>query len=104
MRALLVSIAVLAAAPAVACEYPDEGNMPLRRAVTRVQMLPETRDWDTERRFAGELVQYELSLTETVWKNGKCHWTVRASANGKLWRVFYVSPDGKSILRPAPER
>lgn len=32
-------------APALACEYPDEGNMPLRRAAAKVRYLPETEAW-----------------------------------------------------------
>ena len=86
-------------APALGCAYPDEGNMPLRRALTRVQMLPETVAWERARRDAGELVQYELSLEETVTKDRRCYWTVRATANGALWKRFYVTPDGRSVRR-----
>ena len=71
--------------------------MPLRRALTRVQMLPETVTWEHARRQAGELVQYELSLAETMEKDRKCYWTVRARANGLAWRTFFVTPDGKDV-------
>jgi hypothetical protein len=92
---------LLAAAPPAtlgACAYPDEGTMPLRRALTRVQMLPQTEAWHRQRRDAGEAVQYQLLLDQEYFKKGKCHWTVDALADGKLWRRFYVSPDGKSVL------
>ena len=83
----------------LACPYPDEGNMPLRRALTRVQMLPETVLWERERREAGELVQYELSLEETLLRDRKCYWTVRAISNGSVWKRFYVTPDGKNLRK-----
>jgi hypothetical protein len=73
--------------------------MPLRRALTRIQMLPEAVEWERGRRDAGELVQYELSLRETLERNGQCYWTVRATSNGTLWKRFYVTPDGKSVRR-----
>lgn len=95
---LFGALLVCAALPALACPYPDEGNMPLRRALTRVQMLPDTMLWEKERREAGELVQYELSLEETMLKDRKCYWTVRAISNGSVWKRFFVSPDGKSVL------
>ncbi len=34
-----------AALPGFACEVPDEGNMPMRRAVTKVRMLKEVDAW-----------------------------------------------------------
>jgi len=101
-RALFLGVLALSlsvpALPAAACPYPDEGNMPLRRALTRVQMLPEMQAWDREHRDAGDSVQYRLDLERTHRVKGKCHWTVEALANGKVWRVFYVSPDGRSVL------
>ena len=100
---VLLLIALGAAQAAAACDYPDEGNMPLRRALTRVQMLPETETWKRERLEAGGAVQFRLLLEETVVLNKRCHWIVEALADGKVWRRFYVSPDGKSVLR-APAR
>ncbi|HWA36871.1 MAG TPA: hypothetical protein VG873_03320 [Burkholderiales bacterium] len=90
---------LLVSAQAFGCSYPDEGTMPLRRALTRIQMLPETVAWERARREAGELVQYELSLEDTLRKDRKCYWTVRATANGALWKRFYVTPDGKSVRK-----
>lgn len=87
------------AAPAWACEYPDQGGMPLRRAVWRVQDLPEARAWATERREDGAIVHYAVLLEKTRIDGGRCYWTVEVSAAGALWRRFYVTPDGKSLLR-----
>lgn len=98
LKQILVPICLALALPALACDYPDEGNMPLRRALTRVQMLPETETWQRERRDAGDAVQYRLLLEKEFFFNGKCHWTVETTAEGKLWRRFYVSPDGRSVL------
>jgi hypothetical protein len=99
LKQTLVSICLALAPPALACDYPDEGNMPLRRALTRVQMLPETESWRRERREAGDAVQFSLLLEKDTFFNNRCHWTVEATANGKFWRRFYVSPDGKSVVR-----
>src|ERR671918_61105 len=41
MKAAIICWLALGASATFACEYPDEGSMPLRRAVTKVQMLPE---------------------------------------------------------------
>jgi len=86
---------LLACTPALACEYPDEGNMPLRRAVARVKYLPETEAWAAERHKAGAVVQYALHLDDPRWVNGRCYWPVEVRAEGRLWRRFYVTPDGK---------
>ena len=82
----------------LACDYPDEGNMPLRRAVTRVKLLPETEAWAAAVHKTGAVVQYALSLDREWHQGGRCYWTVEARAEGSTWRRFYVSPDGKSVL------
>ena len=83
---------------AAACDYPDEGTMPLHRAITRVKLLPETETWAAAAHKAGTAVQYALSLDQEVKRNGRCYWTVEARAAGTTWRRFYVSPDGRSLL------
>lgn len=83
---------------AAACAYPDEGNMPLRRAVSRVKFLPETEAWAAAMHKAGAVVQYSLSLDRERKANGRCYWTVEARAQGETWRRFYVTPDGASLL------
>jgi hypothetical protein len=79
------------------CDYPDEGGMPLRRAVTKVQMLPEVDAWAEAMRRNRVSVQYLLRLDEPVQEHGRCYWPVEVHADGKLWRRFLVSPDGKSV-------
>ena len=97
---MIRSLVVLLAFPlaALACDYPDEGNMPLHRAVTKVKLLPETEAWATALHRTGEVVQYALSLDREWRRGGRCYWTVEARAEGNTWRRFYVSPDGKRVL------
>jgi hypothetical protein len=88
------------ALPALACEMPDEGNMPMRRAVTRVQMLKEVDAWAEYMRRSHVSVQYLVRLDEPVHQAGKCYWPVEVRADGKLWRRYLVTPDGKNVLNP----
>jgi hypothetical protein len=83
---------------ASACEYPDEGNMPLRRAVGRVKFLPETEAWAAAMHRAGAVVQYSVLLDRERFAHGRCYWTVEARAQGETWRRFYVTPDGQRVL------
>lgn len=85
---------------AQACDYPDEGNMPLRRAVTKVKLLPETEAWSAELLQQKVTVQYALLLDQPVRLKGRCYWTVEARAEGRTWSRFYVSPDGRSVIKP----
>jgi len=98
LQALLLA-ALGTAQLTAACDYPDEGNMPLRRAVSRVKNLPDVRAWGDERHKAGDVVQYRLLLEPKVFVKSNCYWTVEVTANGALWRRFYVSPDGKRVLQ-----
>ena len=86
------------AAPALACEYPGEGNLPLRRAVARVKYLPETEAWAAAMHKAGAHVQYAVLLDHPAMRNGRCYWTVEVRANGDVWKRFLVSPDGKDVI------
>jgi hypothetical protein len=81
-----------------ACNYPDLGNLPLRRAVTKVKLLPETEAWAKYIHKTGSIVQYALLLDQPISHAGRCYWTIEAIAEGKLWRRFYVTPDGKRVL------
>ena len=80
-----------------ACEFPDQGNMPLRRAVTRVEMRPEVHEWHRTMVEQGLKPQYAVRLDEPVREAGKCFWTVEVSVQGKLWRRYLVTPDGKTV-------
>jgi hypothetical protein len=90
--------------PALACEYPDEGNMPLRRAVSKVKYLPDTQAWASSMHQSGAVVQYALLLDTPRHEHGRCYWPVEVRGGGTLWRRYYVSPDGKHLLRPAATR
>jgi hypothetical protein len=107
MRIAIIGCLLAAALPgfasaAASCEYPDEGGMPLRRAVTRVEMLPEVHAWSVEMIHAGVKPQYVVLLDEPVRQAGRCYWPVEVRGDGKLWKRFLVSPDGKKVL-PKPE-
>jgi hypothetical protein len=81
-----------------ACEFPDQGNMPLRRAVTRIEMLPEVHAWHRSMVEKGSRPQYVVRLDQPVSEGGRCYWPVEVRADGELWRRYFVSPDGKKIL------
>jgi len=93
------------ALPALGCEMPDEGGMPLRRAVTKVQLLPEVDAWAGAMWRNRVTVQYLVRVDEPVYASGReagsgavsCWWPVEVRADGKLWRRFLVSPDGKRV-------
>jgi hypothetical protein len=97
MRLAIICCLLGLALPGFACDYPDEGGMPLRRAVTRVQMLSEVDSWAEAMRRNGTHVQYLLRLDEPVYEAGRCYWPVEVRGNGTLWRRYLVSPDGKWI-------
>lgn len=105
-RALL--LLGLAAAPALQaaasfdCTPPNEGNRPFFRAISKVRVLPETEAWAAQATKRGAAVHYVLSIHETIEAYGLCHWTVEVKADGELWKRFYVSPDGESVLAQAP--
>jgi hypothetical protein len=72
LKFFCVSVCLFSARPALACEYPDEGNMPLRRAVTKVRMLPEIEAWSAAVQKADAAVQYALLLEQTLHSGGRC--------------------------------
>ena len=98
MKHTTTLLLALIAVPALACEYPDEGNMPLRRAVSRVKYLPGTEAWAAEMHKAGAHVQYALLLDHPAVRDGRCYWTVEVKANGEVWKRFLVPPDGKGVI------
>ena len=92
-------ILLFTAAPAFACDYPNEGNMPLRRAVSKVKFLPETEAWARAMQKNGTVVHYAVLLDQPRYKKGVCYWPVEVRAGSQVWRRYYVSPDGKRVLR-----
>ena len=89
-----------AASPAAsACEAPEEaGGAPWRHAVARVRYLPETEAWAGLMQRERAIVQYVLLLDEPKYLHGRCYWTVEIRAEGKLWKRFLVTPDGKRVI------
>jgi hypothetical protein len=73
--------------------------MPLRRAVAQVKYLPETEAWAAAMREAGAVVHYALHLDRPMREDGRCYWPVEVRAGAALWRRFYVTPDGKTLLK-----
>jgi hypothetical protein len=97
MRLAIIGCLLAVPLHGFACDYPDEGGMPLRRAVTRIKLLSEVEIWAEEMRRNKASVQYLLRLDEPVQQNGRCYWPVEVRADGKLWRRFLVTPDGKNV-------
>lgn len=89
---------MLFCAPVLACDYPDEGNMPLRRAVAKVRNLPETEAWAKYMHGTGAIVQYALLLDRPKNENGRCYWPVEVRAGDTVWRRYYVTPDGRQLI------
>jgi hypothetical protein len=88
---------MLLAAPALACEVPDEGgNTPWRRAVAKVKYLPET---EAMAALQGDrsLVRYVVSLDEPRRVGRRCYWPVEVRVDGRLWKRFLVTPDGSAM-------
>ena len=99
-----LALAVLAgfALPALACEVPDEGNMPWRRAVAKVKYRAETEAWAGLMSRDRTLVQYVVSLDAPKHFGGRCYWPVEVRAEGKLWKRFLVTPDGQNVVEDVP--
>ena len=94
-----ISLALALPTFAAACEVPrDEGNLPLRRAVTRVKYLPETESWQRALP-AGAIAQFVLLVDSPRRVRGRCYWPVEVRASGDLWRSFLVSTNGRRVLR-----
>jgi hypothetical protein len=99
MRAAIIGCLLGVSLPGFACDYPDEGGMPLRRAVTRVEMLPEVHEWHRSMVEKGAMPQYVVRLDDPVHKANRCYWRVEVRVAGELWRRYLVTPDGKSVVR-----
>jgi hypothetical protein len=97
MRFAIIGLLLAGTQAGFACEFPNEGNMPLRRAVTRVEMLPQVHEWHRTMVEKGVSPQYLVRLDVPVHRAGRCYWIVEARAEGKLWRSFLVTPDGKHV-------
>ncbi len=95
--------AALAAAPACACDVPDEGgNTPWRRAVSKVKYLPEVEAWADAMARERAVVQYIVLLDEPKHAGGRCWWPVEVRVGGKLWKRFLVTPEGSAMREDKP--
>src|SRR5262245_8740479 len=101
MAQVIKLLLALVPCSAIACSYPDEGNMPLRRAVTRVEMLPEVEAWSAAMKRTGVIPQVTVLPGESVHRAGKCYWPVDVRAGDRLWRRYLVTPDGKRVIDAA---
>ena len=72
--------------------------MPVRRAVSKVRHLPEVESWAEAMRTSGASVQFLVKLDQPVRQAGRCYWPVGVRSDGKLWRRYLVSPDGKRLI------
>lgn len=98
MRAALALAGLLAAVPALACSLPqDGGETPWRRAVAKVKYLPETEAMVELQVRDRNVVQYVVLLDAPRQVDGRCHWPVEVRVEGKLWKRFLVTPDGKDV-------
>jgi len=95
-QAIALAAALAAAAPAVACEVPDEGGMPWRRAVSKVKYLPETEAM-LQVQPDRSVMRYVLSLDEPRHLAGRCWWPVEVRVDGRLWKRFLVTPQGDAL-------
>jgi hypothetical protein len=98
VRKVIGCALVVLATPGLACEMPDEGNMPLRRAATRVEMQPEGEAWARATRQSGANPQFVVRIDAPHWEKERCYWPVEVRADGKLWRRYLVTPDGRQVL------
>ena len=92
------SLILAIAAPALACDIPDDASAPLRGAVTRVKHLPETEAWQ-KALPEGTIAQFVLLVDSPRKIRGACYWPVEVRASGELWKRFLVSADGKRVLK-----
>ena len=72
--------------------------MPLRRAVTRIELLPEVDAWARAMQKDGVKPQYVVRLDDPVRRAGRCYWPVEVRGDGKLWRRYLISPNGSKVL------
>ena len=97
MRAGVFLFCASVCTAAFACDVPDEGgNTPWRRAVAKVRYLPEIDAWAQRMAREHASVKYVLSLDHPTYLAGRCWWPVEVRAEGRTWKSFLVTPDGKA--------
>lgn len=100
MGKLLLAAALLSCGCAFACDFPDEGgNIAWRRAVAKVRYLPDIEAWAGQRSRGGGAVQYVVLMDSPRHAAGRCWWPVEVRADGRTWRRFLVTPDGRHLRK-----
>jgi hypothetical protein len=97
-RAAGIAAALALAAPAFACDLPDDDYATLRRMVARVKYLPQTESWAEARTRDGAQVQYVLSLDRPSRRDGLCWWPVEVRADGTVWKRFLVTAAADRVI------
>jgi hypothetical protein len=104
LKRSLIAAALIAApaAPlaALACDVPDEGDTPWRRALAKVRNQPSTEAM-VQMQPDRSLLRYVLSIDEPRRLAGRCWWPVEVRVDGRLWKRFLVTPDG-ALVREDP--
>jgi hypothetical protein len=103
LQSLALAAAFAAALPVYACDVPDEGNTPWRRAMAMVRNLPETEAM-VRLQPDRSLLRYVLSLDDPRHLAGRCWWPVEVRVDGRLWKRFLVTPQGDSVREEATAR
>jgi hypothetical protein len=91
------------ALPVLACEVPDEGDMPWRRAVAKVKYRAETEAWAGQMARDRILVKYVVLIDAPKRLGGRCYWPVEVRAEDRLWKRFLVTPDGQKVIEDVPQ-
>jgi len=99
--AAIALLAVSCAAHGADCRVPDDGSMPLRRAVMKVKVLAETEAWERAA-MKTTAVRYVLSIDTPLQHGRRCYWPVEARAGEQVWNTFYVTPLGDRVLVAGP--
>ena len=105
-RSALAALLLIAApAGALACEMPDDlDGAPWRAAVARVKYLPETEAWARQKERERSVVQYVVLMDEPRYADKRCYWPVEIRSEGRLWKRFLVTRDGRSALEDRAAR
>jgi hypothetical protein len=88
--------ALVAPLAALACDVPDEGNMPWRRAIAKVKYLPETEAM-VQMQPDRSHMRYVLSMDQPRHFAGRCWWPVEVRVDGRVWKRFLVTPQGDAL-------
>jgi hypothetical protein len=103
LQGLALAAALAAALPAFACDVPDEGNMPWRRAMAMVRNHPETEAM-VQMQPDRSLLRYVLSLDDPRHLAGRCWWPVEVRVDGRVWKRFLVTPRGDALREETTAR